>query len=50
MYIVIECWPDAASAAIVTDPETGSNMVFDEPDKANAEASECQDGKVMEIN
>ena len=48
MYIVIETWPDAYSAAIVTD-EDGNNMVFETEEQAQQEAADCQDGKVISI-
>lgn len=36
-------------AIIVTDEE-GMNKIFNTPDEAQAEADDCQDGIVVEIN
>jgi hypothetical protein len=47
-FIVIETHGGACYAIIVTDEE-GNNRVFDERDEAEAEASECQDGIVVEL-
>lgn len=47
-YIVIEKHGGAEYAIIVTDTE-GNNMVFDEHEKAQAEADDCQDGIVVEL-
>ncbi|MEO7216341.1 hypothetical protein [Mucilaginibacter sp.] len=47
-FIVIETHGGAEYAAIVTD-EDGNNLVFDECDEAEAEASDCQAGLVVEL-
>ena len=49
MYIVIECFPDLESAAIVVDPESGKNLTFQTKEEAQKEADQCQDGKVVEV-
>jgi hypothetical protein len=49
MFIVIELFPDIESAAIVVDPESGSNLVFNTRKAAQKEADECQDGIVVEV-
>ena len=49
MFIVIECWPDAQSAAIVADPESGTNLVFNTQTDAQKEADQCQNGIVIEV-
>lgn len=48
-FIVIETFPDLESAAIVVDPESGRNLVFDTPEAAQKEADQCQDGIVVEV-
>ena len=48
-FIVIEVWPDLREAAIVVDPESGSNQVFQTREAAQTEADQCQNGKVVEI-
>lgn len=48
MYIVIETHGGPEYAAIVTD-ENGVNKVFDTIEEAQAEADDCQDGKIVEI-
>lgn len=48
MFIVIECHGGPEYAIIVVD-EDGNNKVFDSERDALAEASECQDGRVVEI-
>jgi len=48
MFIVIECHGGAEYATIVMN-EDGSNKVFSDQGEADAEAAECQDGKVVEI-
>jgi len=48
MYIVIECHGGAEYAAIVTD-EDGLTKVFDTFEEAEIEASDCQDGRVVEL-
>jgi hypothetical protein len=47
-YLVLECHGGAEYVAIVTD-ENGNNRVFDKRDDAEAEATDCQDGLVIEI-
>lgn len=48
MFLVIEAHGGPEYAAIVTDEE-GNNKVFDTPEEAQAEAADCQDGKVISI-
>lgn len=48
MFLVIEAHGGPEYAVIVTDEE-GNNKVFDTPEEAQAEADECQDGKVISI-
>lgn len=48
MYLVIEAWPSAHSAHIVTD-QYGINKVFDNEEDAEIEAAQCQNGKVIPI-
>ena len=45
-YIVIEKHGGPSYAIIVTD-ENGNNLVFDEYDEAEQEASDCQQGLVV---
>lgn len=47
-YIVIETHGGAEYTTIVTD-ENGQNKVFDERQKAEVEATDCQDGIVIEL-
>ena len=47
-YIVIEIFGGAEYAAIVTDQE-GNNLVFEKQEDAEAEASDCQDGLIVEL-
>lgn len=47
-YLVLELHGDGQYAAIVTD-EDGNNRVFDNREDAEAEASDCQDGLVVEL-
>ena len=47
-YIVIETHGGAAYAIIVTD-QNGENKVFDDKSEAEAEATDCQDGIVIEL-
>jgi hypothetical protein len=47
-WIVIELHGGPQYAAICTDAE-GNNKVFDSYDEAEAEAKDCQDGKVVEV-
>jgi hypothetical protein len=49
MYIVIECWPDAEHAEIVSVPETGWNKTFDTREEAQEEVDDCQNGIIIEI-
>jgi hypothetical protein len=48
MYIVIEAHGGACYANICTDQD-GNNLVFDSIEEAEAEAADCQDGRVVEI-
>ena len=48
MYIVIECHGGPEYAIIVTN-EDGLTKVFDTLEEAEAEAADCQDGRVVEI-
>lgn len=48
MFIVIETHGGPEYAAIVTD-ENGNNKVFETIEEAQAEADDCQDGKIFEI-
>jgi len=48
MYIVIETHGGPAYAVICTDKD-GNNLVFENREDADAEASDCQDGKVVEV-
>jgi hypothetical protein len=47
-YIVIDCFGGPEYAIIVTS-EDGENKVFDDKSEAQAEADDCQDGRVIEI-
>ncbi|HVW98678.1 MAG TPA: hypothetical protein VHA56_22110 [Mucilaginibacter sp.] len=47
-YIVIEKHGGAEYAAIVTDTD-GNNKVFDTYKEAETEATDCQDGIVVEL-
>ena len=47
-YIVIDCFGGAEYAMVVTD-ESGNNKVFNTKAEADAEAKECQDGRVVKI-
>lgn len=47
-YIVIEIFLGAEYAAICTDQD-GNNLVFENLEDAEAEASDCQDGIVVEL-
>jgi len=47
-YIVIELFGGPEYAAIATDTD-GNNLVFENREDAEAEASDCQDGLVVEI-
>jgi hypothetical protein len=47
-YIVIEMFGGAEYAIIATDTN-GNNLVFENREDAEAEASDCQDGLVIEI-
>ena len=47
MYIVIETF-DPIYSSIVTN-EDGETKLFDTKAEAQAEADECQDGKVVEL-
>lgn len=38
------------SISLVTDPDTGEVIVFDDPEAAYAEAGECQNGIVVCLN
>ena len=48
MYIVIEVFPENFPS-IVTD-EQGNPLLFDSIEDASAEADECQNGVVVNIN
>lgn len=48
-YIVLEMFPDAESAVIVVDPDTGYNIVFETIEEAQEEVDNCQDGIIVEI-
>jgi len=47
-FLVIECHGGAQYAAICTDTD-GNTLVFDNRADAEAEASECQDGIIIEL-
>ncbi len=47
-FIIIDCHGGAEYAIICTDTE-GNNLVFEDRETAEAEASDCQDGLVVEI-
>jgi hypothetical protein len=47
-YIVIEAFGGAQYAVIVTD-ENGNNKIFEERADAEAEAADCQDGRIIEL-
>jgi hypothetical protein len=47
-YIVIETHGGPEYAIIVTD-QYGNNRVFDKREDAEAEASDCQDGLIVEL-
>jgi len=49
MFIVIEKFGGPEYAGIVTDEE-GNNKVFDKIEEAQAEADDCQDGIVVELD
>jgi len=49
MFIVIETWPDPESACVVVDPESGKTLTFKTREEAQAEADQCQAGKVVEV-
>lgn len=49
MYIVVEKFPCPELAAIVTDPDTGENMVFATYTEAENECDNLQDGVIVEI-
>ena len=49
MYIVIEKFGGGEYAIIATD-EQGNNLVFETREEAEAEARECQDGLVVELD
>jgi len=46
MFIVIETFSNARTAAIITEPD-GMNKVFNNRKDAEAEALQCQDGIVL---
>ncbi len=47
-FLVIECHGGAEYAIICTDGDS-NNLVFEEQEAAEAEAADCQDGRVVEI-
>ena len=47
-FIIIETFGGPEYAIIVTDTD-GNNLVFDNPEDADAEAGDCQDGLVIEL-
>lgn len=47
-YIVIERFGGPEYAIIVTDTD-GNNLVFENREDAEAEASDCQDGVIVEL-
>ena len=47
-FIVIECHSGAEYAAIATDQD-GNNLVFENRENADAKASDCQGGRVVEV-
>lgn len=47
-FIVIEAHGGAECAIVCTD-ENGNNLVFESRVEAEAEADDCQDGRVVEI-
>lgn len=47
-YIIIETHGGPEYAIIVTDTD-GNNLVFDDLEQAEAEATDCQDGVVIEL-
>lgn len=47
-FIVIETHGGEECAIVCTD-ENGNNLVFDNWEEAEAEAADCQDGRVLEI-
>lgn len=49
MYLVLETWPSLDQAAIVVDPDSGKNLVFDTEAAAQSEADQCQAGVVVPI-
>lgn len=46
-FVIIEDFNGIIS--LVSDPETGDTRVFDTSDKAEKEAKECQNGKVVRL-
>jgi len=48
-WIVLELWPDAEHAIVITD-ENGVNRVFETAQDAQDEADELQDGVILEVN
>jgi hypothetical protein len=47
-FIVLECHGGAEYAAIATDTD-GNNLIFDTREEAETEASDCQDGIIVEL-
>jgi molybdopterin-binding protein len=47
-YIILELHGGAEYASIVTD-ENGNNLVFEIREEAEAEATDCQDGLIVEL-
>ena len=47
-YLILELHGGPEYAAIVTDQD-GNNLVFEDRDKAEAEAADCQDGLIVEL-
>jgi hypothetical protein len=48
-YLVIETWPSLDQAAIVVDPDSGTNLIFDTEAAAQSEADQCQAGIVVPV-
>jgi len=48
-YLVIETWPSLNQAAIVVDPDSGTNLIFNTETEAQSEAEQCQCGIIVPV-